>query len=348
MATMAAVFAAGTVGAAGAEPEVGSELHFLNWEEYIDPQVVEDFEAEFGIDVIIDFFSDENELVSVIQGDTARYDLFTTSDATLHEMIVQRLVAELDLENIPNLANVDPRYLDLPNDPGSRHSVPYDWGTTGLVYNTDCIQPDEESWSLLMDPRVRGRIGMDTDFQVVLGSALKSLGHPLNSGDPAQIEAAVDRLMELKLDQGMEFIVWNDMLDQVAAGDLCVGLAFNGDAAVYMDEYDNLGYFVPVEGSDFYLDVLAIPRDAPNKAAAESFIDYLLRPEVHAANNEYTGYAVPNRASIEEGYVSAEILADPVIYPDTAGLEAWMPFAADSDRLALWNEAWSRFVLATS
>lgn len=348
VATMAAVLTLGAVAVANAEPEAGSELHFLNWEEYVDPQVLEDFEAEFGVKVILDYFSDENEMVSIIQADTSRYDLISTSDATLNEMMGQRLIAELDLENIPNLANTDPLYLDLPNDPGNKHSVPYDWGTTGLVYNTDCVQPEAESWSLLEDPRVEGRIGMDTDFSVALGSILKSLGYSQNSGDPAEIEEAMVRLTDLKLNHGMEFVVWNELRDRIIAGDLCVALAFNGDVAVYIDDYDNLGYFVPEEGSDFYLDVLAIPRDAPNKAAAESFMNYLLRPDVHAANNEYTGYAVPNRASIEGGYVEAETLANPIIYPDAANLEAWVPFGNDPERLSLWNEAWSKFLIATS
>jgi spermidine/putrescine transport system substrate-binding protein len=113
-----------------------------------------------------------------------------------------------------------------------------------------------------------------------------------------------------------------------------------------MDEFDNIEFFVPAEGSDFYVDVLAIPRDARNKLGAESFINYILRPEVHAANNDYTGYAVPNRASIEGGHVDGDTLNDPVRYPDTEGLEAWVPF--EPERRALWNKAWADYVLSTS
>jgi spermidine/putrescine transport system substrate-binding protein len=339
---LGAVLTLATAAGAMAQSEAGPELRFYNWNEYVDPQVVEDFEAEFGIKVIIETFTDENEMMSVIQADTSRYDLFTVSDATLFEMGERRLVAELDHGNIPNLANVDPRFLDLPNDPGNRYSVPYDWGTTGIAYNTDCVQPREPSWSLLQDPRVAGRIAMDTDFTVVLASMLKYLGHPLNSGDPAHVEDAMALLRELRTEQDLQIVVWDEMLDRLVEGDLCAVQAFNGDTAVYMADYDNVGFFVPQEGSDFYLDVLAIPRDAPNKLAAETFIDYILRPDVHAANNEFTGYAVPNRASIEGGHVEAESLADPVRYPDTAGLEAWKPF--DSERRSVWNKAWAAFV----
>ena len=112
--------------AVAAESEGGSVLHVFNWSDYIDPQVVEDFELEYAIDVVIETFDDENEMISVIQADTAAYDLIFTSDSTVFEMAEQRLLAELDHDHIPNLANIDPAFLDLPNDPGNRYSVPYD------------------------------------------------------------------------------------------------------------------------------------------------------------------------------------------------------------------------------
>lgn len=339
---LAVVLAVGATTAVGAQPDAGSELRFYNWDEFVDPQIIEDFEAEFGIDVIIETFTDENEAVSVIQADAARYDLFITSDSMIWEMAEQRLLAKLDHGNIPNLINVDPRYLDLPADPGNRFSVPYDWGTTGLAYNTDCVEPEEESWKLLQDPRAKDRIAMDTDFTVAIGTSLKRLGHSLNSRDPALVAAAITWLEDLRADQGLEFIAWDETLDLLVSGELCVGQAYNGDAAYYMEDNDNLAFFVPTEGSDFYVDSMAVPRDAPNQAGAELFINYLLRPDVHAANTEYTGYGNPNRASIEGGFVSEELLADPVRYPNAASLEPWVPF--DTELRSVWNEAWARFI----
>jgi spermidine/putrescine transport system substrate-binding protein len=340
---MAMLLATGSATAVSPEPGEATVLRFYNWAEFVDPQVVADFEAEFGIEVVIETYSDENEMMSVIQADTSRYDLFITSDNTVYEMAAQRLLSELDLGNIPNLANVYPRYLDLPNDPGNQYSVPYDWGTTGITYNTDCIDPEEESWGLLLDPSIAGRVAMHTDFRVVIGAMLKYLGHPLNSRDPGQLAEAIAVLEDLDTNQGLEFLAWDDMLDRLASGELCVGHTWNGDAAIYMEDNPQLAFFVPKEGSDFYLDTMAIPRDAPNKAGAELFMNYMLRPDVQATNTEYTGYANPNRASIEGGFVSAEILADPVRYPRAEGLEPWEPFEAGT--IALWNEAWARFVL---
>jgi spermidine/putrescine transport system substrate-binding protein len=225
---------------------------------------------------------------------------------------------------------------------GSTNSAPYDWGTTGIAYNTDCIQPEEESWALLLDSRIAGRVAMDSDSVLVIALSLKHLGFPLNSRDAAEFGEAIAWLETLRASNGLEFLVWNDILERLVAGDLCAGTAYNGDAAFYMAESDNLAFFVPTEGSDFYVDSMAVPRDARNKLQAEMFINYILRPDVHAANTDYTGYAVPNRASVDGGYVGDEILADKVRYPDTSTLEAWEPH--DREMRSLWNEAWASFM----
>jgi spermidine/putrescine transport system substrate-binding protein len=128
-------------------------------------------------------------------------------------------------------------------------------------------------------------------------------------------------------------------MQMMKSGELCASQAYNGDAVVVMSENEDVAFFIPKEGSDIFFDVMAIPRDAPDKAAAEAFINYILRPEVQSACNEYTGYATPNRAAIDEGYVGSDLLSNPVIYPDTAHLEPWVAF--DGPRRALWNEAWA-------
>lgn len=320
-------------------PSISRDLHFYTWADYMDPAMVEAFEAEFGITVTIETFADENEMASAIAADTGRFDLLIASDYLAGEMANQKLLAELDHGTIANLANIDPQYLDLPSDPGNRYSVPYDWGTTGIVYNTTCLEPDAASWAVLSDARVAGRVSMDSDPRTDLGAALKYLGHPIGSSDPADLAEAVAWLSQLRTRQGVQFLEWQDMYDAILAGELCAAVAFNGDASFLMGENDQLDFLMPEEGSDFYVDSFAIPRDAPNKRAAELFIDYLLRPDVHAANTAFTGYGNPNRASMEAGLIDAVLLDDPVIYPSHEGLEAWPVF--DRARRALWNKAWA-------
>jgi spermidine/putrescine transport system substrate-binding protein len=319
--------------------KISGDLHVFNWDDYFAPSTLADFEEEFGVEVYLDTFEDEAELLSVVSSDPSSYDVFIGSDALIGEMKELRLLAKLDHGNIPNLANIDPKFLNLPGDPDNEYSVPYDWGTTGVMYNKKCIEPEEESWSLLRDPRVAGKVAMDSDPSVVIGSTLQSLGYPLNSGDRQQLAEAVEVLRQQVSTLGLRFISSEDLTEMMRSEELCAAQAYNGDAVVVMSENEDVAFFIPREGSDIYFDMMAVPRDAPNKVAAEAFINYILRPEVQAACNEYTGYATPSHAAIEEGYVGSEMLSDPVIYPDVTRLESWIAF--DGPRRALWNEAWA-------
>ncbi len=271
----------------------------------------------------------------------SRYDFFIVSDTVVAEMAAEKLLAELDHENIPNLVNIYPEYLDLPTDPGNRFGVPYDWGTTGVIFNAECIEPEEESWGIFGDPAISGKVAMDSDFTVVIGTTLQYLGYPMNSRDEGQLDEAVSLLRDWRSERGLEFLAWTDIADGMATGELCAAQMFNGDAAFLMEENEglDLDFFVPMEGSDIYFDTMAIPRDAQNKAGAELFINYILRPDVHASINNYTWYASPNRASVEQGLVDEELLSDPVSYPSTDNLEPWTIF--DTELRALWNEAWA-------
>ncbi len=330
---------AAACGSGDSRPQVGAELRIFNWDDYFAPTTLADFEKEFGIKVHLDTFDDEAELLSTISSYSSRYDLFIGSDVLIGEMVELRLVAQLDLDNIPNLANIDPAFLDLPGNPGNRYGIPYDWGTTGVMYNRACIEPQEESWALLRDPRIVGRVAMDTDPVVVIGSTLKYLGYPLNSDDPDELDQAVRVLKDQIGKVQLRFIPAYDARQMMKSGELCATQAYNGDAAYEMAENEDFAFFVPKEGSDIYFDMMAMPRDAKNKAGAEIFMNYVLRPEVHAAINNYTGYATPNRAAREQGLIDQVYLSDPTVYPDTDLLEPWLVF--DGSRRALWNRAWA-------
>jgi len=320
--------------------EVGGELHVYNWEDYFAPTTLQDFEAESGIRVFLDTFGDETELLSTIASDPSRYDVFIGTDALVGQMKGLRLVARLNLDNIPNLANIDPRFLDLPGDPGNQYSVPFDWGTTGVLYNETCIEPEEESWAVLRDPRVAGRVALDSDPTVVIGATLKSLGYSWFSSSEKEVAETTAVLREQVSTVRPMFLTATEARARMASGELCAAQAYNGDAAFAMAENEDLAFFVPKEGSDIWFDVMAIPRDAKNKAAAEIFLNYVLRPDVQAAINNYTGYPTPNRAAIELGYVDEESLANPVMYPDTDLLEPWI--VLDSEAVALRNKAWAQ------
>jgi len=320
------------------ESDTGGELHIFNWEDYFAPTTLEDFQAEFGIEVFLDTFDDEQAAASAIQSDPSQYDVVVLSGSLVAEMAERKLLAELDLSNIPDLPNVDPKFLDQSWDPGNRYSVPYTWGSTGVIYNTKYAEPAGKSWSLLRDPSLAGRVALLNDSTVVMGLTLKSLGYSLVSRDPGELQEAVEVVVDQKpLIAG--FLDPIAIRDGMISGDLWAAQLYGGDAAFAMAENEDLAFFVPDEGSDFFVDNLVIPRDARNKEGAELFINYILRPDVHAAISNYTGYAIPNQAALEQGLIDDELLASEAAYPSLDILEAWRPF--DTERLSLWNEAWA-------
>lgn len=320
------------------DSRIGGELHILNWEDYFAPTTLGDFQAEFGIEVSLDTFDDEQAAASAIQSDPARYDVVVLSDSLVAGMAERKLLAALDPSNIPNLPNVDRKFLDQSWDPGNRYSVPYAWGVTGVIYNTKYVEPAGKSWSLLSDPSLAGRVALLNDSTVVIGLTLKSLGYSLSSHDPGELQEAVEVVVAQRpLLAG--FFDPIAIRDGMIAEDLWAAQLYSGDAAFAMAENEALAFFLPDEGSDFFVDNLVIPRDARNKEAAELFINYILRPDVHAGISNYTGYAIPNRAALEQGLIDDELLASEAAYPSRDILEAWRPF--DTEQLSLWNKAWA-------
>lgn len=322
----------------GKDSITGGELHVFNWEDYFAPTTLEDFEAEFGIEVFLDTFDDEEAMLSVVQSDPSQYDVIVASDSQIEDMVFMRLLARLDLSSIPNLANIDPEFLDQSWDPGNRSSVPYTWGSTGIVYNTKYVDPPDESWFLLTDPSLAGRVALLNDPFIVIGATLKSLGYSLNSSDPEQLQEAVEALRA----QSTLLVGFLDPLaiqEQMASEELWAAQQYNGDAVFMMSANEDLAFFIPAEGSDIWVDNLAIPRDAKNKAAAELFLNYVLRPDVQAEISNYTGYATPNRAALDDGLIDEELLTNNASYPPRDLLEAWLPI--DGEQLSLWNEAWA-------
>ncbi|MGQ9571785.1 MAG: ABC transporter substrate-binding protein [Dehalococcoidia bacterium] len=321
----------------GSEERVSSELYIYNWEDYLAPETLASFEKEFGIRVTLDTYEDEEIMFSVIQSDPSKYDVVFPSDSLLASMVDSRLLAELDHSQIPNLANIAPQFLDPPWDRGNKYSVPYDWGTTGIIYNSRFVDEPVHSWSLLWDARLAGRIAMLNSYYSNTGLTLKYLGYSLNSTDAAELAEAEAKLIEQRpLIRG--YLDPIEIRELMVSEELWAAQSYNGDALMAMERNENLRFVVPEEGSDIYVDVMAIPRDARHKDAAHLFLNYILRPDVHAANTNYTGYASPNRAAIEQGLIDPQVLSDPVVYPDRSVLEWWRDLGEGEN---LWNRVWA-------
>lgn len=336
-------------GKAGEEEQtLAPELHVYNWSEYIDPQVYEDFEAEFGVHVVEDTFANNEELLAKLQAGAGGYDVIVPSDYMVAIMIEEGLLAELNHENLPNLSNLDSKFTDPPYDPGLVHCVPYLWGTTGIGYNMEVFEEAPDSWAYMFDPELAsqyaGKFTMLNDMRETIGAALKYLGYSLNSTDEAELMEARDLLIQQK--QWVYAYDAEQYEDLLSADEVVMVHAWSGDIFMVAEEDERLWYAIPQEGGTIWADNLCIPTTAPNKYTAEVFINYLLRPDVAAKNSNYTWYASPNAAATE--YIDAEILEEPAIYPPPDVMERleWMEDLGDAT--PLWERIWTEVKAAAT
>jgi len=323
------------------EQELTEELHIYNWSEYIDPEIYADFEEEFGVKVIEDTFSSNEDLLAKLQAGATGYDLIVPSDYMVAIMIELDLLAELNYDNIPNFGNISDIFRDPPYDPGNKYSVPYQWGTTGIGYDLDVFEEAPDSWAYLFDPEMAapyaGQMSMLNDSRETIGAALKYLGYSINSTDEQELEEAKQLLIQQKAwvstydSDGFE--------DLLAAGETVIAHGWSGDFFAAAEEAEQVWYVIPSEGGVIWTDNLAIPKSAPSQYTAEAFINYLLRPEVGAKITNYTWYGSPNKAS--EEFIDPEILEEPAIYPPEEVMDK-LEFIRDvGEATTLYDRIWT-------
>ena len=329
-------------GAAGGEQVLADRLYLYNWTEYIDPQILEDFEAEFGVEVVEDTFASNEELLAKLRAGATGYDVIVPSDYMVEIMIAEGLLAELNKDNIPNIANLDELFTNPPFDPGMVYCVPYQWGTTGIGYNAEEFDEPPDSWAYLFDPELAsqyaGRMTMLNDSRETIGAALKYLGYSVNTTDEAQLNDAKNLLIQQK---PWVYSYDSDQFeDLLSADEVVIGHGWSGDYFTAAADDERLWYAIPREGSVIWVDNLCVPRSAPSSYTAEVFINYLLRAEVGAAVTNYTWYASPNVAARE--FINAEILEEPSIYPpdDVFDRLEWIENVGEATPLyeRIWTE----------
>lgn len=287
-----------------------------NWGEYLDPELLKRFTEETGIQVIYETYdSNEAMLTKVKQGGSA-YDIAVPSEYMVEMMLEENLLLPIDPAKIPNLANIDPYYLDLAFDPGNRYSIPYFWGTVGIVYNPNLIAEHLtfDSWQDLWDPSLKQQVFLVDGSREVIGMGLNSLGESLNAKDDALLQRATDRLIELA--PNIKAIIGDEITPLMVNNEAAVALTFSGQAADMMWENEELEFNVPKEGSNLWFDNFVIPKSSKNVDGAHAFINFMLDAEVSAQNTDYVGYATPNAAAME--LLDEEVVADERFYPPEA------------------------------
>ncbi len=317
----------------------------FNWGDYIDPELIKQFEKETGIKVILETFdSNEAMLVKIQQGGTA-YDVAIPSEYAIEKMKEEDLLIKLDHSKLPNLKNIDERFLDLPFDPGNEYSVPYFWGTVGIVYNPDMLGGREfDSWNDLWADDLKNQIVLVDGAREVIGFALNSLHYSLNDTNKAHLEEAKNKL--IRLQPNIKAIVGDEIKMLMVNEEAPVAVVWSGDAADMMWENDKLDYVVPKEGSNLWFDNMVIPKTAKNIDGAHKFINFMLDAEVAAQNTEYVGYATPNKAAME--LLPDEVVNDERFYPPpelTDKLEVYENLG--QEMLSYYNELYLEFKMHT-
>ena len=346
--------ASGNTGASGTDSAAsgsadGGELYVYNWGEYIDEDVISQFEEETGITVVYDLFETNEEMYPVIEAGAVNYDVVCPSDYMIQKMRENDLLAELNFDNIPNIDQIDPAYMEMSQafDPENKYSVPYCWGTVGILYNTKLLDelgvPAPTKWADLWDERLSGEILMQDSVRAAFMVALKKDGYSMNSESKDELEQTKQELIDQK--PLVQAYVIDQVRDKMIGGEAAVGVIYSGEMLYIQDEVANLGldydleYVIPEEGTNLWLDSWVIPKNAKNKENAEKWIDFMCRPEIAKANFEYITYPTPNKGAFE--LLDEEMQNNKAVFPDINSLknsEVYKYLGDETD--AVYNELW--------
>ena len=322
--------------------QVDGDLRLYNWNDYMDPDIIADFEAEFGVSVIQDFYPSNEEMQARVAAGGAQYDVVVPSDYMIELMIEDGLLLPLTREAVPNIVNVETEFADPPYDPGLRHSVPFLWGTTGLGVNVALLGDVEPSWDLVFDPEIAGnlpgRVLLLDDARETMGAALNWLGLDPNTTDEDDLRAASDAIATAR-DWTAAFN--SDLYaDLLMSGEVVVAHGYSGNFLEAFGEDESFTYLVPKEGSTIWTDNLAILAAAPHPCTAHTFLDFVLRPQQHARLTNYIYYPSPNALAAE--FIDPDILSDPIVYPDAETLSRLQFLRDTGDAEVLYTDLFTR------
>ena len=331
----------------GGADEGAGQVYVYNWGEYIDEAVIDMFEEETGIEVIYDMFETNEEMYPVIEAGGVTYDVVCPSDYMIQKMIENDLLAEINFDNVPNISNIDPEYMERSKsfDPENKYSVPYCWGTVGILYNTSMVAPEDvpTKWADLWDEKFSGEILMQDSVRDAFMVALKSLGYSMNTTNDAELQEARDLLIAQK--PLVQAYVIDQVRDKMIGGEAAVGVIYSGEMLYIQEEVENLGldydleYVIPEEGTNVWIDSWVIPANAKNKENAEKWIDFLCRPDIAKMNFEYITYPTPSKGAFD--LLDEEVQNNKAVFPDIDSLENSEVFQYLGDEVdALYNNYW--------
>ncbi len=340
--TFASVLVCGC-GQAGSD----NEVVVYNWGEYIDPEVLEQFEEETGIKVVYDEYETNEIMYPKVETGATVYDVICPSDYMIQKLIENDLLAEMDWDKVPNAKQyIGKQYYDQADefDPGNKYAVPYCWGTVGILYNTKMVDKPVDSWDILWDPDYADNILMQDSVRDAFMVALKRAGYSMNTVDESELAKAKEELIAQK--PIVQAYVVDQVRDKMIGNEAALGVIYSGEAIFTKRENPDLEYVIPKEGTNVWIDCWVIPKNCNNKDNAEKFIDFMCRPDIALKNFDYITYSTPNdgaRDLIED----EDIKNSEVAFPDLSkysGLETFKYLGTEGDELynSLWEEVKSK------
>lgn len=322
-------------GCGSANKYPNGKVYVYNWGEYIDPETLDMFEKETGIQVIYDEFDTNETMYPKVEAGASNYDVVCPSDYMIQKMIDNDLLQELNWDNIPNAkANIGAQYYEQSEafDPGNRYAVPYCWGTVGILYNKTMVDEPVTSWSILWDEKYADSILMQDSVRDLFMVGLKSLGYSMNSTDEKELNEAKDLLIQQK--PLVQAYVIDQVRDKMIGNEAALGVIYSGEAIFTQRENPDLEYVIPKEGTNVWIDGWVIPKNA------EKFIDFMCRGDIALLNFDYITYSTPNTAA-QALIKDDDIRNSKIAFPDLSqydGLETFSYLGDDAD--ALYNDLW--------
>ncbi len=317
------------------------EVIVYNWGEYLDPETIRLFEDETGIKVIYDEFETNEVMFPKVEAGATEYDVICPSDYMIQKLLENDLLAELDFDNIPNAkANIGKQYWEQSTefDPENKYSVPYCWGTVGILYNKTMVEEPVDSWSILWDEKYKDNILMQDSVRDAFMVGLKLNGYSMNSTDAGELETAKNALIQQK--PLVQAYVVDQVRDKMIGNEAAIGVIYSGEAIYTQRENPDLEYVIPKEGTNVWIDSWVIAKNAPNKENGEKFIDFMCRPDIALMNFEYITYSTPNDAA-RELIEDDDIRNSSIAFPDLTqyqNLETFRYLGEEADQI--YNELW--------
>ena len=329
-------------GSSASNASLSGEVVVYNWGEYLDPDVLEQFEEETGVKVVYEEFETNEIMYPKVAAGAISYDVVCPSDYMIDKMIQNGLLQEINMDNIPNLSNIGETYMKWSEefDPGNKYSVPYCWGTVGILYNKTMVDEEVDSWNILWDEKYKDDILMQDSVRDALMVALKKNGCSMNTDSEEEIAQATEDLIAQK--PLVQAYVIDQVRDKMIGDEAAIGVIYSGEAIYTQRENENLEYVIPKEGTNLWIDSWVIPKNAQNKENAEAFINFMCRADIALKNFDYITYSTPNEAA-RELIEDEDIRNSTIAFPTDEMLEGCETYTYLGDDLDnMYTDYWNK------